>query len=310
MSNANFPFTVKHVIGGILISITSLTVPLNAQKKPSRDLPTQATPKDMFEVGLHAGHLFVSGDVPYRPGYGGGFHVRKSTDYLFSFKADFLYGIMQGEALAPEFSLNRSFDTKWYSGSISGVMNLNAMRWNKSVRTTNLFASAGAGVNYFTASYYEWAQTDPRPTMALAEQPYQFSPHVNVGAGLSLRLSANANISLEHNALALVGRRADLIDGYEGSKTGRSSYRDFIHYTGLRLNFNIGNPEKAAEPLYWLNPLDFVMKQAQKSTAKESAGFFKDSDGDGVTDATLSDAQGRRKSRRTRCHNRTRPGRT
>lgn len=285
MSNNDVPSALKHVIGGVLITISSITVPLYAQKKAEASQALQATPKDMFEIGLHAGHFFISGDIPYRPGYGGGFHIRKSTDYLFSIKADFLYGIMQGEALAPEYSLNQSFDTQWYSGSVAGVMSLNALRWDKSVRTSNFFVSAGVGANYFSSAYFEWMPTETRPLTATEEFSFKLAPHFTLGAGFSLRLSSNANISLEHNAIGIVGRRSDLSDGYEGNKSVRTAYRDFIHYTGLRLNFNIGNPEKASEPLYWLNPLDFAVKELNKAKAKEEAGFYKDSDGDGVTDA-------------------------
>ncbi len=40
-----------------------------------------------------------------------------------------------------------------------------------------------------------------------------------------------------------------------------TSSKDFFSYTSVRLNFNLGNPNKRVEPLWWVNPLDFAYNE-------------------------------------------------
>ncbi len=257
---------------------------LYAQKSEKGNTSTGATPKNMWEIGLHAGHLFVAGDVAYAPGYAGGFHVRKATDYIFSLRADFLGGIANGKGVGPKFDPDRDFKNTWFSGTGFGVFSLNSLRWDKSVRRSNLFVMAGAGVNYFRTEHNEWDDaSEPKPRFPEVVE-YSFSPHAAAGAGLSFRLGPKANISIEHTAMMGFGRRADLIDGIELEAGIRSPFRDIVNYSSLRLNFNLGNPSNLSEPLYWINPLDVVLKDISNIKAQQE-DFLVDSDGDGVVDA-------------------------
>ena len=55
------------------------------QNKKWRDgqYPYSAKPKSMWELGIHAGHSFISGDVeaPFPSGLGFGLHLRKAINY-------------------------------------------------------------------------------------------------------------------------------------------------------------------------------------------------------------------------------------
>lgn len=57
-----------------------------------------AKPKNAWELGVHLGHLFIDGDVDRRipGGYGVGLHLRKAIHYVFSIRADFMYGQARG----------------------------------------------------------------------------------------------------------------------------------------------------------------------------------------------------------------------
>jgi outer membrane protein OmpA-like peptidoglycan-associated protein len=57
-----------------------------------------AKPKNMWELGIHAGHAFVSGDVeaPFPAGYGFGLHVRKAINYTLSLRLDGRYQSSKG----------------------------------------------------------------------------------------------------------------------------------------------------------------------------------------------------------------------
>ena len=68
-----------------------------------------AKPKSAWELGVHAGHFFIDGDVDRTVpgGYGFGLHLRKAIHYVFSIRGDLFYGRASG--LEPqEWSANRA----------------------------------------------------------------------------------------------------------------------------------------------------------------------------------------------------------
>ncbi len=58
----------------------------------------KAKPKNAWELGIHAGHFFIDGDVDRTipGGYGLGLHLRKAINYIFSVRADLFYGVATG----------------------------------------------------------------------------------------------------------------------------------------------------------------------------------------------------------------------
>jgi hypothetical protein len=65
------------------------------QNKKWRDgqYPYSAKPKSRWELGVHAGHAFISGDVesPFHSGLGFGLHLLKAINYTLSFRFDTWY---------------------------------------------------------------------------------------------------------------------------------------------------------------------------------------------------------------------------
>src|SRR4026207_2289333 len=52
-----------------------------------------AKPRNQWEIGIKVGSFNVSGDVPNKIGLGFGAHVRKAFGYIFSLRAEYIYGI-------------------------------------------------------------------------------------------------------------------------------------------------------------------------------------------------------------------------
>lgn len=233
-----------------------------------------ATPRDMWEVGASAGYLFVSGDVNPDAGYGFGLHVRKATDYIFSLRMDLLYGHPKGSGG------DRFFNSKWFSGTVFGVLSFNSLRWDKPVRKTNFYAMLGAGANSFKTNFSneEVPRKETRTIMR------ELASHASLGAGLSIRLSKRVNIAVEHQASILFGRRSDLLDGTENEKGVRTPFRDILNYSNIAVNVNIGNASNKSEPLYWINPLEVVLNDISDLKARPKISL-EDSDGDGIIDA-------------------------
>lgn len=235
-----------------------------------------AIPRNMIEFGLNGGATILGSDVKPQPSYGVGFHIRKATDYVFSLRADFLYADLKG--MNPTTNIEREFNTNWLSGTLSGVMSLNSLRWDKPVRSTNLYVMGGAGLNYFEARSFD-TDDNQRVFDTLGRE---FTPHLMMGAGISFRLGKKINIALEEQGMMAFGKRADLIDGIS---TGKSTFRDVLSFTNLCINFNLGNASSQTEPLYWINPMDGVLNSIDEKINQRTTGLIKDEDGDGVIDA-------------------------
>ena len=240
---------------------------------------TTAKPKSMTEIGLHGGAMVVQGDVDLELGYGGGIHVRKSLDYLFSLRLDGFYGMLSGSETQPNGNM-RSFDNTWISGSILGVMSLNGLRWDKPVRSPNFFFMLGAGANYFEVDYLTELDRNIQTLSA------EIAPHIAIGSGINFRITPKINVGIETQAWIVMGGRADRVDGINfGSTTSQqTTYRDIPLFGGISVNYNIGNAGNSSEPLYWINPLDNVVKDIKELQDRPEVSFD-DSDGDGVIDA-------------------------
>lgn len=251
-----------------------------AQDKPavSSSSSSTAKPKDMWEVGLHAGTAFAGGDVSPKIGIGAGLHVRKALDHLFSIRLDVMGAMLKGESTNP----TRIYEATWLSGTAYGVLSLNSFRFDRTTRKVNYYFMVGVGGNTYETAYEQEIQ----PRFDTVE--HEMAPHISAGAGIAFRLGKRFNIGLEHQAFSLFGRRSDLLDGFEKEGGVRTPFRDLVNYTSLRLNFNLGNPSNQSEPLYWVNPLDNVFKDVD-ALKKRQDELVADTDGDGVIDAIDED---------------------
>ena len=62
------------------------------------DYKFSSKPKNSWELGLHAGHFFIDGDVDRAipGGWGVGVHLRKAVNYTFSLRGSLFYGMATG----------------------------------------------------------------------------------------------------------------------------------------------------------------------------------------------------------------------
>lgn len=112
----------------------------------------------------------------------------------------------------------------------------------------------------------------------------QVNAHATVGLGIAFKLSPKINIGLEHQVLLLFGNESDLVDGYRWrTPQDLTQFRDVVNYTNVRINFNIGNKDKASEPLWWVAPLDLIAEDLAEVKARPKLDLT-DTDKDGVID--------------------------
>lgn len=336
---------IYSLLTGIFCLFLLTTVTAQDNGNARANLKFNAQPKHMWEVGLHAGHFMVVGDVLPRPSFGAGFHVRRALDYAWSVRLDAMYGRALGleprnsgssHAIANPVLSDLGYDgtnawyhnykTEFFSVDLQGVFSLNSFNFNDQTRKVNWYLLGGPGVNTFKTYYdaldgsaiYNFNSVDngldpgnvkdDRKTVAsnlkdLLDGDYetraetasgrrsgsgggsrQINLHATLGAGFSFRINEKVNIGIEHQVKVLFGNESDLIDGYRWrGPDDLTQYRDMVNYTNLRLNINIGDSEKASEPLWWISPMDLLADDLAEVKARPIIDMT-DSDGDGVID--------------------------
>ncbi len=167
----------------LLLFVCILTISLSSifsqEQTEYSGLAIDATPKHQSEIGIHAGHFMVVGDVLPRPSWGAGIHFRRAFDYAFAWRIDAMYGVATGleprnsgnSADSPaganrilNGSLNNGLDytaTAWYhnyqtkfmSVSIQGIWSLNSFNFKKQIRKVNWYVYGGIGADQFKAYY-------------------------------------------------------------------------------------------------------------------------------------------------------------
>ena len=122
-----------------------------------------AKPRSQWEVGLKVGTFNIIGDVPSQfPTPGFGVHVRKSLGYVFSLRAEYIYGMARGVSWkARTAGLADHWINAGYTGganyvfdnykstvqdlSIQGVFTMNNLRFHKGKTGFLVYALAGIG---------------------------------------------------------------------------------------------------------------------------------------------------------------------
>ncbi len=251
----------------------------------------QATPKDMVEVGVHGGLMFVAGDVSNNAGigaggFGAGIHVRKALDHIFSIRLDGEFGKTKGEQDVASPNGFKSYETNWLAGTVNGIITVNNMRFDKPHRKVNMYIVVGVGANKYDVTTNDNTPSAKAYAASVKARTGKLLAHANAGAGVAFRLSPNFNIALEHDVKMVMGGTIDLMDGREdfnpgGTDVDRTPYRDLMNYAHLRLNFNLGKKDKLVEPLYWVNPLTPVLNDIAELKARPVLDMA-DDDNDGV----------------------------
>ncbi len=317
-----------------------------------------AKPRNQWEFGISGGSFSVSGDVPSQnPTWGGSAHIRKALGYVFSIRAQYVYGIAKGLSwIASEnFAKNpawlsyaapyrtnagplassipgRAFETVFYNYraqvqdlSLQGILTFNNIRFHKQKSGIIVYGGLGFGmtayhtmVNALDANgqtYSALFSSIPRSAQTHANRKDVLSilkdnmddtyeteaqaPGIRRGVlgkntirpsghfigGVAFKLSKRINLAFEEKYTVV---KDDFIDGqiWQEQAVGDAVLTpefDSYNYASVGLNFNLGS--KSVEPLWWLNPLDYVYSELNNPRhMKLPKPTFDDADADGVLD--------------------------
>jgi outer membrane protein OmpA-like peptidoglycan-associated protein len=100
---------------------------------------------------------------------------------------------------------------------------------------------------------------------------------VTVGLGYARKISDKFNIGLEQRFSYFLN------DNLDGIDFGQS--KDVVSFTTVRLNFNLGSSARRTQPLWWVNPNNFIYNELNRPTHMQlPKPVLPDADNDGVTD--------------------------
>lgn len=273
--------TVKNLVLAVAFIATGFN--LAAQDGTYRSY----TPADQWELGLNLGSPYILGDIDQNFGFGGGLHLRKAFDHVFSLRFGAQYLATSNEDDAVTGVPTASSETTVVGGYAHLVMTVNNLRFNKPYRKWNVNVFTGLGVNSFMTDYTNVTQRSGSDReFASGTYENDVAANLDFGAGLAYRIGPKINIGLEYTVTTILGPGGDMLDADENVSSSVTTFRDFLHYPHLSINFNLGgskNGVKRSEPLYWANPMTAT---AEAIAALEARPVYDptDTDGDGIID--------------------------
>lgn len=234
-----------------------------------------ARPRSQWELGVKVGLPTVSGDVDASfPGIGFGVHARKAIGYLLSLRADYNLGFARGVggsyitvpallntawSAYPNGKIYYNYKTTVNEFSLNTIISLNNISFHRAEPKFLVYGLAGAGFLFYKTKVDALNGTTPynfNPGMSnsivrsMLDGKYEtpavtsgnkLKPTINLGFGVSFKLSNKVNLSIE-DKLTIVND--DLLDGvkyyYPVSGTAIvSRSNDLYNFLSFGLNINL-----------------------------------------------------------------------
>jgi len=245
-------------------------------------------------VGVTSPFVAIGGSndfTDWKAQLGYGVSVRNQLAHSFGLQLDVRGGKVAGNnsSLASgQQNGFRDFSTQFWSGTISGVVNVATIDYIRRKNAVNFFVTAGAGLAWYnptgtlaSGAHYDWKATSGHDVKELI---------IPIGAGVKFRLTDAVALNLGYTANFYDG---DNLDGnHQGYPTkDKSSYG----YAGLE--FTLGS--KSKPNLDWVNPVAMMYDELYDAALRQEVAALKsrvsnvenavndlkkDSDGDGVSD--------------------------
>ena len=269
--------------------------------------PYPAMPRSQWELGFGAGFAQVTGDVKSNGGFGGTVTLRKALNNTFSIRAGLTGMLMSGAPNAYGLAIGQTaYKNQTHQLSVDVLTSLNTRSYYRGNPKTNVYLITGYSLNAARVLYKNPGGAQPGgysifygynnpnsqngiiATLGGAEvnnsHAYRLFHGLDLGGGIAFKLSNKVNIAFEHKfTFTFPGN--DLLDAYRGGNGSGLTSDDYYGFTSFRVNVNIGNKAKRVEPLWWLNPNNFIYSELNSPKhMKLPKVVLPDGDGDGVTD--------------------------
>ena len=115
-----------------------------------------AKPRNQWEIGIKAGLVNISGDIPSQIAFPSlGLHVRKAFGYIFSVRAEYMYGTAKGRTFNP--AENYMWNSAWSKNGSAATSYSAPYRIpgnpDKTVSTQNVYYGLPANTPYESVYY-------------------------------------------------------------------------------------------------------------------------------------------------------------
>jgi OOP family OmpA-OmpF porin len=297
---------------GMVKAQTSTTTTTTKTDSTKSSSATSSTPKvfgglgqySTWSIGIDGGitspFLATGGknaSTDWKGQLGYGISLRDKLAHSFSIQLDLHGGKVEGNSANTTSGTDfgyQSFNTTFYSGTLSGLLNVASVDFVRRKDAVNFYVSGGAGLVYYQPHYVDGTGVSSKYINADGSNHYAKELVIPIGAMVKFKLS---------DALALnLGYTENFIDGYNFSgyhtaTVGGADYKNHYSYGYAGLEYTFGTSKKPN--LDWVNPValmydelyDAALRQEVEAlkgrvTNVETAvnDLKKDSDGDGVSD--------------------------
>jgi outer membrane protein OmpA-like peptidoglycan-associated protein len=278
--------------------------------------PYPAKPRNQWELGIGGGSSFILGDISSNPfrkkpasaqsnlGVGGTITLRKAISHTFSVRGGYAGAFNQGEPNTPQIRSGlRNYKNWIHSGTLDLIASLNPASHYRGNPRTNIYVLGGVnliasrtffrnnggrqfGPNNPYSIFYGMGVPGSTEVGTITtfggnevngRKGWALLPGFSGGAGIAWKLSNKLNFGLEQK-FTFTG-----YDYLDAASRGKST--DILSLTTGRLNFNLGSSAKRVQPLWWLNPNNFIYNELNSPQhMKIPPPILPDADGDGVTD--------------------------
>ncbi|MDB5011451.1 MAG: OmpA family protein [Mucilaginibacter sp.] len=252
-----------------------------------------------LNVGVTSPLLATGGSSDFRgytPSLGYGISIKEQLAHSFGIQLDVNGGTVKGTSLGTPIVdptnglVASSFKTKYWQGTISGVVNVATVDYLRRKNAINFYLSAGAGLASYNPTVTSPNGTTTSYTNADGSAHYVKEFVVPVGAGVKFRVTDAVAINLGYTENFIDG---DNFDGVHKSYPTKDRYS--YGYAGVE--FTLGS--KSKPNLEWVNPVAMMYDELYDEALRQEVAALKgrvgnvenavrdlkkDSDGDGVSD--------------------------
>lgn len=308
-------FTQAGFSQGDAVSVTKDTGKVSARNQAqlndflNHSYPYPPRPRSKWELGFGVGRSIISGDVRSKTDLGGSITLRKALSHTFSVRLGYFGSYNQGyPSKWGEIIGQRSYQNWSHSEAIDFIASLNPISHYRGNPKTNIYLLGGvqhtATIVYYKANpgqgnridkeykvfYGGYSPNrDPNTRAGLLGTHGTFKDRrtgraawssligFSAGAGFAVKLSSKVNLAIEQR---YTFTNYDYLDAFKGEDN-----KDYYIYTSGRINFNLGSSAKKVEPLWWINPNNYVYNELNRpSHMIIPPPVLPDADNDGVTD--------------------------
>lgn len=266
--------------------------------------PYPAKPRNQWELGFGVGTSSVTGDVKSKAGFGGTITLRKAFSNVFSIRTGLTGMLNSGSPSAYGASIGQvDYKNQTHQLSVDVIASLNSISHYRGNPKADIYVLAGYSLNAARVLYKTpipggnqpggysifYALNNPNSQAGTistfggakinGRNAFTLFHGLNLGGGIAFKLSNKLNLGFEQK-FTFTAPGYDYLDAWKGGNSN-----DYYSFTSVRLNVNIGNKAKRVEPLWWLNPNNFIYNELNSPKhMKMPKVVLPDADGDGITD--------------------------